>query len=149
MADNPDVRYTRTGDVALAFQVLGEGRIDLIFVPGFIGNLDLMWEFPPYARFLRRLASFSRLIVMDRRGTGLSDHLSPNDVPPLEVLMDDLHALLDAVGSERPALFGCFDSGALCSLFAATYPERTNALATIRTGGRGHRDPGLPVGVVR
>ena len=128
MADIPEVQYTRNGDVALAFQVSGKGPIDLVFVPGFIGNLDLMWEFPPYARFLRRLASFSRLIVMDRRGTGLSDRLSPKEVPPLEVLMDDLHALLDEVGSERPALFGCFDSGALCTLFGATYPERTNAL---------------------
>ncbi len=129
MADIPEVQYTRNGDVALAFQVLGKGSVDLVFVPGFIGNLDLMWEFPLYARFLQRLASFSRLIVMDRRGTGLSDHLSPEDVPPLEVLMDDLHVLLDEVGAKRPALFGCFDSGALCTLFAATYPERTNALA--------------------
>ena len=126
--ETPEVRYARNGDVALAFQVVGEGPLDLVFVPGFIGNLDLMWEFRPYARFLRRLASFSRLIVMDRRGTGLSDRLSPQDVPPLEVLMDDLGMLLDEVGSERPALFGCFDSGALCALFAATYPERASAL---------------------
>jgi class 3 adenylate cyclase len=129
MTDLPEVHYARSGGVALAFQVLGSGAIDLVFVPGFISNLDVMWEFPPYARFLQRLASFSRLIVTDRRGTGLSDRLSPDDVPPLEVSMDDLNEILEEVGSDRAALFGCFDSGALCSLFAATYPERTSALA--------------------
>lgn len=129
MTELPEVHYARNGDVAIAFQVLGNGGVDLVFVPGFISNLDLMWEFPPYARSLRRLASFSRLIVMDRRGTGLSDRLSPDHVPALEVSMDDLNVVLHEVGVDRAALFGCFDSGALCSLFAATYPERTSALA--------------------
>ena len=117
--------------------MIGEGPIDVVFLPGFIGNLDLMWEFPPYARFLRRLASFSRLIVMDRRGCGLSDRLSPEDLPPLEVLMDDLLVALDEVGSELAALFGFSDAGCLCALFAATYPERTRALALYDTAAVG------------
>jgi class 3 adenylate cyclase len=133
----PEVQYTRNGDVALAYQVLGDGPINIAFLPGFIGNLDLMWEFPPFARFLRRLASFSRLIVMDRRGSGLSDRLSPRDLPSLEVLMDDLHVVLDEVGSDRTGLFGFSDAGCLCALFAATYPERTSALALYDTAVSG------------
>jgi len=127
--DIPEIRYARNGDVALAYQVLGEGPIDLVFLPGFITNLEIAWENPLYARFLRRLASFSRLILMDRRGTGLSDRMAPEDLPPLEVLMDDLAVVLDAVGSERTALFGFSDSGCLCAMFAATHPDRVTALA--------------------
>jgi pimeloyl-ACP methyl ester carboxylesterase len=127
--DVPEVHYARNGSIALAYQVLGDAPIDVVFQPGFIGNLDLMWEYPPFARFLRRLASFSRLIVTDRRGSGLSDRLSPEDLPPLEVLMDDLLVVLDEVGSDRASLFGFSDAGSLCAVFAATYPERTNALA--------------------
>jgi class 3 adenylate cyclase len=135
--DVPEVQYARNGSIALAYQVLGDGPIDVVFQPGFIGNLDLMWEFPPFARFLRRLASFSRLIVTDRRGSGLSDRLSPEDLPPLEVLMDDLLVVLDEVGSERASLLGFSDAGCLCAIFAATYPERTNALALYGTAVAG------------
>jgi pimeloyl-ACP methyl ester carboxylesterase len=137
MSTLPEVQYARNGEVALAYQVIGSGPLDLTFLPGFIGNLDLMWDHPPYARFLRRLASFSRLILMDRRGTGLSDRLSPEDLPPLEVLMDDLHAVLDEVDSERTALFGFSDAGCLCALFAATYPDRTTALVLYDTAAAG------------
>jgi class 3 adenylate cyclase len=140
----PEVQYARNGDVALAYEVLGEGPIDVVYLPGFIGNLDLAWEYPPYARFLRRLASFSRLILMDRRGTGLSDRLSPEDLPPLEVLMDDLQVVLDEVGSERAALFGFSDAGCLCALFAATYPERTSALALYDTAASGATTEDFP-----
>lgn len=125
----PEIRYARNGDVALAYQVLGDGPIDLVFLPAFVNNIEIAWESPTYARFLRRLASFSRLIFMDRRGTGLSDRLSPSDLPPLEVLMDDLLVVLDAVGAERPALFAYSDAGCLCALFTATYPDRVSALA--------------------
>jgi class 3 adenylate cyclase len=128
VTDIPEIHYTRNGDIALAYQVLGDGPIDLVFLPAFITNLEIAWENPLYARFLRRLASFSRLILMDRRGTGLSDRISPEDLPPLEVLMDDLAVVLDAVGSERAALFGFADSGCLCAMFAATYPDRVTAL---------------------
>jgi pimeloyl-ACP methyl ester carboxylesterase len=102
----PDVHYARNGDTALAYQVVGGGSIDVAFLSGFVNNLDLIWEYPPYARFLRRLASFSRLILMDRRGTGLSDRFLPRDLPPLEVLQDDLRLVLDEIGAERPSLFG-------------------------------------------
>ena len=126
--DVPEVRYARNGDVAIAYQVLGDGPVDLLFVPGFASNLLWNWQLPLYARFLTSLASFSRLIVIDRRGTGLSDRFSPDDLPPLETLAEDLGVVLDAVGSPRAALFGCEDGGLTCSLFAATHPDRSRAL---------------------
>jgi class 3 adenylate cyclase len=125
MATIPDVLYARSGDVAIAYQVVGEGPVDLVFVP-FFGNVRWAWELPLFARFLERLASFSRLILFDKRGTGLSDR--PR-VLTLETQMDDIRAVLDAVGSERAALLGGAQGGQLCALFAATYPERTRALA--------------------
>jgi class 3 adenylate cyclase len=140
----PEIRYARNGGVALAYQVLGDGPIDLVFLPAFISNIEIAWESPSYARFLRRLASFSRLIFMDRRGTGLSDRMSPEDLPPLEVLMDDLAVVLDAVGSERPALFGYSDSGCLCAMFAATYPDRVTALALYAVAAAGAATDDFP-----
>jgi class 3 adenylate cyclase len=120
----PDVRYARSGDVAIAYQVVGDGPVDLVFVP-FFGNVRWAWEQPLFARFLERLASFSRLILFDKRGTGLSDR--PR-VLTLETQMDDIRAVLDAVGSQRAVLFGGTQGAQLCALFAATYPERTRAL---------------------
>src|SRR3954454_10963802 len=102
--DRPVVRYARSGDVNVAYQVTGEGPLDLVLVPGFISHLDLDWGEPRSAYFLRRLASFPRLIRFDKRGTGLSDR--PGGLPDLETRMDDVRAVLDAVGSERTALFG-------------------------------------------
>jgi len=100
----PEVRYAKTASgVHIAYQVVGDGPIDLVFVPGYAANLQWQWELPSYARFLERLASFSRLIIVDRRGAGLSDRFSPEDLPPLEDLADDLEVVLDAVGSERAA----------------------------------------------
>ena len=124
MTTVPDVSYARSGDVAIAYQVVGEGPVDLVFVP-FFGNIRWAWELPAFARFLERLASFSRLILFDKRGTGLSDR--PRTLT-LETQMDDIRAVLDAVGSERAALLGASQGGQLCALFAATYPERTRAL---------------------
>jgi class 3 adenylate cyclase len=124
VATSPDVRYARSGDVAIAYQVVGDGPVDLVFVQ-FFGNIRWNWEQPLFARFLERLASFSRLILFDKRGTGLSDR--PR-VLTLEMQMDDIRAVLDAVGSERAALFGSTQGGQLCALFAATYPERTRGL---------------------
>src|SRR5919112_970073 len=123
----PKTSYAKNGDVSIAYQVVGDGSLDLVFVPGFVSHLDLWWSFPETAAFLRRLASFSRLILFDKRGTGLSDPVP--GVPTLEERMEDLHAVLDAVGSERVALFGASEGGPMCILFAATYPERTSALA--------------------
>jgi len=121
-----DTHYARSGDLRIAYQVIGDGPLDLVFVPGFISNLDLYWEEPNMAHFLSRLGSFSRLILFDKRGTGLSDRLG--DLPSLEERMDDVRAVMDAVGSSKAALFGISEGGAMSMLFAATYPERTQSL---------------------
>jgi pimeloyl-ACP methyl ester carboxylesterase/class 3 adenylate cyclase len=140
----PEVSYARNGDVAIAYQVVGDGPNDLVYVPQFISNLEIVWEHSLYARFLRRLASFGRLIMLDRRGTGLSDRFSPADLPAPEVLMDDVRAVMDAAGSERAVLFGGSDSGCLCALFAATYPERTAALILYSCAARGTASDDFP-----
>ncbi len=125
----PNVRYVRTDEgVHLAYQEIGEGPGDLLFVPGYASNLHSQWELPSYARFLQRLASFSRLICVDRRGAGLSDRFSTNDLPPVEDLARDLETVLDAVGSERATLFGTEDGGTIASMLAATRPERVSGL---------------------
>jgi pimeloyl-ACP methyl ester carboxylesterase len=122
----PETRYAKSGDVNIAYQVVGDGPRDLVLVPGWISNIEVLWEEPSTSRFLTRLASFSRLILFDKRGTGLSDRVA--DMPGLEVRMDDVRAVMDTVGSERAALFGYSEGGAMCALFAATYPQRTSAL---------------------
>ena len=124
--DVPETRYAKSGDVRIAYQVTGSGPFDLVFVPGFVSNLDLQWENPGWAHFFSRLSAFSRLIRFDKRGTGLSDRVS--GAPDLEVRMDDVRAVMDDVGVERAAVFGVSEGGAMSMLFAATYPERTRAL---------------------
>jgi pimeloyl-ACP methyl ester carboxylesterase len=121
----PQVRYAKSGDVHIAYTVTGDGPFDLVLVPGFISHLHQSWA-PPLEHSMRRLASFSRLILFDKRGTGLSDPIA--DVPTLEVRMDDVRAVMDAAGSKRAALFGFSEGGAMSLLFAATYPERTHSL---------------------
>jgi pimeloyl-ACP methyl ester carboxylesterase/DNA-binding CsgD family transcriptional regulator len=123
----PETKYARSGDVHIAYQVIGEGPLDLVFVMGWVSHLDYFWAEPRFARFLKRLSSFSRLILFDKRGTGLSDRVA--ELPTLEQRMDDVRAVMDAVGSQRAALFGISEGAAMCALFAATYPERTAALA--------------------
>ncbi len=130
----PKTQYAKSGDVRIAYQVVGEGPFDLVFVPGFISNLDVAWEEPYRARVWTRLAAFARLIMFDKRGTGLSDRTV--GVPTLEERMDDVRAVMDAVGSQRAALFGISEGGAMSVLFAATYPERTRAL--VLYGAYGH-----------
>jgi class 3 adenylate cyclase len=132
----PPVRYARSGDVHIAYQVLGEGPLDLVYFPGWVSHLEHAWEEPGVARFYRRLASFSRLILFDKRGTGLSDRVSDAALPNLEQRMDDLRAVMDAAGSERAALFGISEGGPLSVLFAATYPGRTTALVLYGTYAR-------------
>ena len=122
----PETRYARSGDVSIAYQVLGDGPFDLILAPGFVSNVEYGWEEPTLEHFYARLASFCRLIIFDKRGTGLSDRVS--GVPDLETRMDDIRAIMDAVGSERAALLGYSEGAAMAALFAATYPERTPAL---------------------
>ena len=120
-----DVEYARNGDVHIAYQVLGDGPLDLVFVAGILTNLRVLWESPGYRRFAERLASFSRLILFDKRGMGLSDRVAAGT---LEDRMDDVRAVMDAAGSERAALLGVSEGGPMSILFAATYPERTEAL---------------------
>src|ERR1700732_467785 len=124
----PETKYAKSGDVHLAYQVLGQGPIDLIFIPGWVTHVELAWENPHQSRFLKRLASFSRLILFDKRGVGLSDRVPPNQLPILEERMDDVRAVLEAAGSRRAALFGVSEGGAMSALFAATYPEQSAAL---------------------
>jgi pimeloyl-ACP methyl ester carboxylesterase len=122
----PETRYARSGDVNIAYQVVGDAPRDLVCVPGWVSNLEVLWEEPACVRFLGRLASFARLILFDKRGTGLSDRVS--DMPNLETRMDDVRAVMDTVGSQRAALLGYSEGGPMCALFAATYPLRTTAL---------------------
>lgn len=130
----PKTQYAlSTGGVNIAYQVLGQGPLDLVFVMGWVSHLEYFWREPSFARFLARLASFSRLILFDKRGTGLSDPVPLSDLPTLEQRMTDVNAVMDAVGSERAALLGVSEGGPMCSLFAATYPERTVALVMMGT----------------
>jgi class 3 adenylate cyclase len=124
----PEIRYAQSGEIDIAYQVLGEGPPDLIWVAGAITHLDVMWEQPGYRRFCEQLASFTRLILFDKRGMGLSERAR---VGTLEERMDDVRAVLDAAGSERAALAGVSEGGPLSMLFAASYPERTEALLLI------------------
>jgi len=123
-----DVDFAWSDDVAIAYQIVGEGPIDLVYLPPFISNLDWQWEHPAHTRYLERLAAFSRLIVVDRRGWGCSDRVTPGTFPPLEVAADDLIAVLDAVRSERAVLFGGSEGGWATAIAAATHPDRFSAL---------------------
>jgi pimeloyl-ACP methyl ester carboxylesterase/class 3 adenylate cyclase len=129
--DLPETRYARSGELNIAYQVLGEGPLDVVFVPGIISHLDLQWGIPGAQRFFERLASFSRLILFDKRGTGLSDPIA--GPAPLEERMDDLRAVMDAAGSRRAAIVGLSEGGPLAILFSATYPKRVSALVLCGT----------------
>ena len=126
----PKTRYAKSGDLDIAYQVVGDGPRDLVFVPAWISNIEIAWEQPHYLRFYERLASFSRLILFDKRGTGLSDHVPDGHPPTIEERTDDIRAVLDAVGSERAAVFGVSEGSNMSVVFAATYPQRTTALLT-------------------
>ena len=140
----PKTQFTRSGDLHIAYQVLGDGPLDLVYVPGWISHVELAWEEPTLARFLRRLASFSRLIMFDKRGTGLSDRVPNDKLPSLEERIDDLRAVMDAVGSERAAVFGFSEGGNLSATFAATYPHRTTALIMFGTFAKRIWSPEYP-----
>jgi DNA-binding winged helix-turn-helix (wHTH) protein/pimeloyl-ACP methyl ester carboxylesterase/class 3 adenylate cyclase len=144
--DVPATRYARSGDVNIAYQVLGSGPCDLVFVMGWVSHLESFWTEPSFARFLRRLASFSRLILFDKRGTGLSDRVPVSALPTLEQRMQDVRTVLDAVGSRRAVLCGVSEGGPMSALFAATYPERTEALVMIGTYAKRVRDDDYPWG---
>jgi pimeloyl-ACP methyl ester carboxylesterase/DNA-binding CsgD family transcriptional regulator len=132
----PQTRYATSGEARIAYQVVGQGPLDLVFVPGFISNLEVHWEDTGYSHLLRRLATFTRLILLDKRGTGLSDRVDAHHLPSLEIRMDDVRAVMDAAGSGRAALLGASEGAPMSILFAATYPERTRAL--VLYGGYAH-----------
>jgi class 3 adenylate cyclase len=140
----PETRYARSGDVAIAYQVVGEGPLDLVFVPGAVSNVELTWEDPLRASFFQRLASFSRLILFDKRGTGLSDRVS--GIANLETRMDDVRAVLDAVGSQHAVVTGVSEGGPMSTLYAATYPERVTALVIYGSMPRFTWAPDFPWG---
>jgi pimeloyl-ACP methyl ester carboxylesterase len=140
----PEIAYARSGGLRIAYQVLGQGPPDLLFMPGFVSHLDLAWEEPQLAGFLRGLASFSRLIWFDKRGTGLSDRTA--DVPPLADRIDDIRAVLDEVDSARAALLGVSEAAALCAAFGHRHPERVSCLVLFAGFARGLRDEDYPWG---
>jgi class 3 adenylate cyclase len=140
----PETRYARSGGIHIAYQVAGDGPVDVVMIPGFTSHAELAWEMPFSARRLRRAAAFARLIWIDKRGTGLSDRTSA--VPSLEDGMDDVRAVMDAVACERAALWGISEGGPMSILFAATYPERTTALVLEGTFARLVQGPGYPWG---
>ncbi len=142
----PETRYAQSGDVNIAYQVLGTGPIDLVFVMGWVSHLEYFWREPRFARFLRRLASFSRLILFDKRGTGLSDRVPLHQLPTLEQRMDDVRAVMEAVGSRRAAICSISEGGPMSLLFAATYPEKTSGLVMIGSYARRLRDGDYPWG---
>jgi class 3 adenylate cyclase len=130
VTERPRTRYARSGSVSIAYQVVGDGPRDLVWVPGWVSHLEAGWDEPLQARFRRRLSSFSRLILFDKRGTGMSDRVADRDLPTLEERMDDVRAVMDAARSDRAVIVGPSEGGSMAVLFAATYPERTAALIT-------------------
>lgn len=139
------MRYATSGDLRIAYQTFGDGPIDLVVVPGFISNLDLIWESPAFGPLLERLGRVARCVVFDKRGTGLSDR--DLGFGSLEERIDDLRAVMDAVGLERATFFGFSEGGPLSLLFAATYPERAAALVLYGTMARILRGPDYPEGL--
>jgi pimeloyl-ACP methyl ester carboxylesterase len=132
----PQTRYASLGGADIAYQVLGEGPLDLVYANGLTEHIDVQWEHPLMARFLERLASFSRLIMFDRRGAGASDPVPLDALPTWEEWAEDLRVVLDAAGSERAAIYAELDAGAVGMIFAATHPERTSALILGNTVAR-------------
>ena len=140
----PATRYAKSGDYSIAYQATGDAALDLVVVPGFVSHVEHAWENPAYAHFLERLASFSRLILFDKRGTGLSDRVPLKDLPDLEQRMDDVRAVMDAVGSKHAALLGISEGGPMAMLFATTHPSRVSALILYGTYARRLRDGDYP-----
>lgn len=140
----PETRYARSGDVHIAYQVAGEGPRDVVFIPGFVSHLEALWQSPASARFFGRVASFSRLILFDKRGNGLSDRVT--EIPTLEQRMEDMRAVMEAAGSERAALFGVSEGGPMALLFAATFPQRTSSLVVYGSFATWSWAPDHPIG---
>ncbi len=142
----PETHYATSGDIHIAYHVVGDGPLDLVYVAEFWNSIEAQWEEPRFEAFLRRLASFSRLICFDQRGTGLSDPVALSELPTLEEWMDDVRAVMDAVGSRRAALLGSGGGGLMSMLFAATYPEQTHALILVNSTAKVTRTDDYPQG---
>jgi pimeloyl-ACP methyl ester carboxylesterase len=140
----PETRYARSGDISISYQVLGAGPLDLVLVPGFVSHLEASWDEPNLAHLLMSLASFSRLILFDKRGTGLSDPVT--DMPTMAQRMDDIRAVMDDVGSQRAAILGISEGGTLGMLFAVEHPRRLQALVLYGSWARRMAGPGYPWG---
>jgi len=145
-ATAPRLSYAHSSNVNIAYQVIGSGPIDLVFVMGWVSHLEYFWNEPSFARFLTRLSSMARLILFDKRGTGLSDPVPVSELPSLDTRLDDVRAVMEAAGSRRAVLMGVSEGGPLCSVFAATYPEKTEALVMIGSYARRMRDADYPWG---
>jgi len=142
MVEIPDVEYARSGDVAIAYQTIGSGPADIVFVRGFAGDLLSVWEQPLMTKFIEEMASFARVTLLDKRGTGLSDRV--REVPTLETRMDDLRVVMDAIPAEQAILWTAQEGARLAALFAATYPERTAGLVLFDPSAKGHQTPDYP-----
>jgi pimeloyl-ACP methyl ester carboxylesterase/DNA-binding CsgD family transcriptional regulator len=140
----PETRYARIGEISIAYQVVGDGPIDLVLVPGFVSHVEVLWEEPNLAHFLTRLASFSRLILFDKRGTGLSDPIV--ETPTMAERMDDIRAVMDGVASKRAAILGVSEGGTLGMTFAHAHPERAQALILYGSWARRMAGPDYPWG---
>jgi len=147
LVEIPETRYARTPDgTHIAYQVLGDGPVDLVYMAPWFSHVEIQWQHPAYARFLRKLASFSRLVLLDRRGSGLSDPVPVDRPPDLETRMDDARVVMDAVGSDRAVVYGASESGAMAALFAASHPDRTVALVIHGSSARSAWAPDYPWG---
>src|SRR2546421_1496585 len=138
----PDIQYTRSGDVAIAYQVMGDGPVDVVWFRGMAGDLLSTWDQPLLARHAIGLSAFFRVLGFDKRGTGLSDRV--REAPTLETRMDDIRAVMDAAGSERAVLWTAHEGSRTALLFAATYPERTAGPFLLQPSARGTRSPDYP-----
>ena len=145
--ERPKTKYARAGDINIAYQVVGDGPVDILYAQGWLTNIEYAWESPDYARFLNKLGRFSRLIFFDKRGTGMSDR--EVGVPTLEQRAEDIKAVLDAVGSEKAVLYGASEGGNMSTLFAATYPERVSHLVLFGCEARRAWAPDWPLGLKR
>jgi pimeloyl-ACP methyl ester carboxylesterase len=142
----PKTQYARSGDFSIAYQVVGEGPVDLVHIPGLVSHVDHAWTHPKYVRFMRLLSAFARVIVYDKRGTGLSDPVV--EPPSVEERIDDTRAVMDAAGSDRAVVFGCSEGATLAAFFAATYPERVSSAVLYGSFARlTHRSARLPLGL--
>jgi class 3 adenylate cyclase/pimeloyl-ACP methyl ester carboxylesterase len=141
-----ETQYAKKGDAHIAYQIVGEGPIDIVLVSTWFSHVEARWDLPGYVHYLQRLSAFSRLISFDKYGIGLSDPIPSRELPPLEDWMDDVSAVMDAVGIERAAIVGAGEASPMAELFAATYPERTTALVLLNATARASAAPGYDVG---